>query len=309
MNNKYSLAIHGGAGTILKSKMSPEQEATYKAVLEESLAKGQKILAKGGNSLDAVEVAVTVLEDSHLFNAGKGAVFTADGKHEMEASIMCGKTLEAGAVAGITTLKNPVTLARKILEDNNYVFLSGNGAEEYGVLHKLETVTNDYFYSDMRYEQWQALKGSDKTALDHTDDRKFGTVGAVALDRHGNIAAATSTGGLTNKKYGRIGDSSVIGSGVYANNDTCAISCTGYGEFFLRGVVAYDISCLMEYGKLSLQQAADKVIMEKQTKLGGEGGIVGVDAKGNIALVFNSEGMYRGMVSESSSPKAFIFNV
>ena len=307
MKNKYSLAIHGGAGTILKSKMSLEQEAEYKKILVFALNKGGEVLATKGTALQAVEEAVKILEDSHLFNAGKGAVFTSDGTHEMEASIMCGNTLNAGALAGVTNIKNPVSLARKILDNENYVFLSGVGAEEFGKLQKLEVVPNDYFYSDMRYEQWQALKDSNKTALDHSDDRKFGTVGAAALDMHGNLAAATSTGGLTNKRYGRIGDSSVIGSGVYANNATCAISCTGYGEFFLRGVVAYDISCLMEYKGLSLQEASEIVILEKQTKLGGEGGIIGVDSQGSIAMVFNSEGMYRGRVTDLQSPETFIY--
>lgn len=296
MNNNFVLAIHGGAGTILKSKMTPEKENAYKQVLENALTTGYGILEKGGASLDAVEAAVILLENSELFNAGKGSVFTAEGTHEMEASIMCGKTLNAGAVAGVKKIKNPVILSRKVLEQQDYVYLAGEGAHLFARESGVECVDENYFYSEQRYEQWQAVKNSSKVMLDHSDDRKFGTVGAVALDVHGNLAAATSTGGLTNKKYGRVGDSSVIGAGVYANNDTCAISCTGYGEFFLRGVVAYDISCLMEYKGLSLQAAAEKVIMEKQVKLGGEGGVIGVDKTGNHCLVFNSEGMYRGVV-------------
>ena len=295
METNYSLAIHGGAGTILKSKMTDEKEVRYKTVLEKSLKAGAEILSKGGSSLEAVERTVVILEDSELFNAGKGSVFTAGGTHEMEASIMCGKSLQAGAVAGVRSIKNPVRLTRKILEKSEFVYLSGSGAQEFAEANGIEIVDPSYFYSEERYRQWQAIRDSDETALDHSD-RKFGTVGAVARDIHGNIAAATSTGGLTNKHYGRIGDSSVIGAGVYANNNTCGISCTGYGEFFLRGVVAYDISCLMEYRGLSLHQAASVVIHEKQVALGGEGGIIGVDSNGNISMVFNSEGMYRGAV-------------
>lgn len=297
MKNNYVLAIHGGAGTILKKNMTPEKEQAYKNVLQQSLEAGYKILKEGGASLDAVEHAVVVMENSDLFNAGKGSVFTAEGKHEMEASMMCGKTLEAGAVANVKNIKNPIRLSRKILVDENLVFISGKGAEQYAAEHQIEKMKDEYFYSELRYKQWQDIKKSDSMQLDHSGDRKFGTVGAVALDTHGNIAAATSTGGLTNKKYGRLGDSSVVGAGVYANNTTCAISCTGYGEFFLRGVVAYDISCLMEYKGYTLQQAAEKVINDKMVKLGGEGGIIGVDSAGNVSLVFNSEGMYRGSVS------------
>lgn len=296
MKNNFVLAIHGGAGTILKSKMTPEKEDAYKQVLANALTIGYDILEKGGSSLDVVEKAVILLENSELFNAGKGSVFTAKGSHEMEASIMCGQSLNAGAVAGVKKIKNPVVLSRKVLEQEDYVYLTGEGAHEFAKEAGVECVDEEYFYSKQRYDQWQAVKNSSRVMLDHSDDRKFGTVGAVALDKHGNLAAATSTGGLTNKKYGRVGDSSVIGAGVYANNDTCAISCTGYGEFFLRGVVAYDISCLMEYKGLSLQAASEKVIMEKQVRLGGEGGVIGVDHAGNHCLVFNSEGMYRGVV-------------
>ncbi|ELR70534.1 Isoaspartyl aminopeptidase [Fulvivirga imtechensis AK7] len=297
MDNNFVLAIHGGAGTILKSKMTAEKETAYNVALKSALAAGYEVLKNGGNSLDAVERAVIVLEDSDLFNAGKGSVFTSDGSHEMEASMMCGATLNAGAVAGVRCIKNPVILSRRVLDNEDYVYLSGEGAHLFAKETGLECVEEEYFYSDLRYQQWQSVRNSTKVALDHSDDRKFGTVGAVALDQHGNLAAATSTGGLTNKRYGRIGDSSVIGAGTYANNHTCAISCTGYGEYFLRGVVAYDISCLMEYAGMTLQEAAEKVILEKQVELGGEGGIIGVDAQGNSSLVFNSEGMYRGVVS------------
>ncbi|MCV9385303.1 isoaspartyl peptidase/L-asparaginase family protein [Reichenbachiella ulvae] len=298
MKNKYSLAIHGGAGTILKSSMSAEKEAAYKGVLESSLLAGEEILKNGGSSLDAVEASVIVLEDSDLFNAGKGSVFTADETHELEASIMCGRTLQAGAIGAATSIKNPVMASRKILDSSDYVYLSGQGADQFAKEQGCEMVPNSYFYSDFRYEQLQAARGSSRMKLDHSTDKKFGTVGAVALDQHGNLAAATSTGGLVNKKYGRLGDSSVIGSGVYANDATCAISCTGYGEFFLRGVVAHDISCLMEYKGLSLEEAAQLVINQKQVALGGEGGIIGVDHNGNCSLVFNSEGMYRGSIND-----------
>lgn len=306
---KFALAIHGGAGTILKSRMTDEKEQKYLKALKNALSAGHSILKQGGTSLTAVEAAVTYLEDSDLFNAGRGSVFSASGTHEMEASIMCGKSLEAGAVAGVQLIKNPIQLSRKVMEDTEYVYLAGAGAQEFAKSIGTQEETPDYFYSEHRYRQWQKIRGEQTMILDHSDDRKFGTVGAVALDMHGNLAAATSTGGLTNKKYGRVGDSSVIGSGTYANNDTCAISCTGYGEFFLRGVVAYDISCLMEYKGLSLQEAATIVIQEKQIKLGGEGGIIGVDGLGNISLVFNSEGMYRGQVSaDDEELKAQIFS-
>ncbi|HAA21011.1 MAG TPA: beta-aspartyl-peptidase [Cytophagales bacterium] len=302
-----TLAIHGGAGTILPEHLTPAKEQAYHQALEAALKAGYALLAEGSDSLLAVEAAVRVLEDSDLFNAGRGSVFTSDGTHEMEASMMCGRTLNAGAVAGVRNIKNPVTLSRHVLDNPDYVYLSGDGAAEFARLHDVVEEPDEYFYSQFRYEQWQAMRTSEKMILDHSDERKFGTVGAVALDLQGNLAAATSTGGLTNKQYGRIGDSSVVGAGVYANNETCAISCTGYGEFFLRGVVAYDISCLMEYKGLSLQAAAEKVIMEKQVALGGEGGVIGVDQSGELALVFNSIGMYRGKIGAEGKTQVAIF--
>ncbi len=307
MKDKYVLVIHGGAGTILKSNMTPKKEDAYRSALEQSLQAGNQILRDGGDSLMAVTKAVEVMENSEWFNAGRGSVFTSEGKHEMEASVMCGRTLRAGAAACVSNVRNPVILTRHILEDPGYVYLSGAGAEQYAIEKGLEMVDEKYFYSEHRYRQWQALKGSENVALDHSGDKKFGTVGAVALDMKGHLAAATSTGGLTNKKYGRIGDSSLIGAGVYANDKTCAISCTGYGEFFIRGVVAYDISCLMEYKGLSLDEAARTAIMEKQTAMGGEGGIIGVDVQGNISLTFNSEGMYRGWVSNDQKIHTAIY--
>ena len=295
--NKFAIAIHGGAGTILRSQMSAEKEKEYEAGLLSSLKAGTRILETGGASLDAVEAAICVLEDNPLFNAGKGAVFTHDGKHEMDASIMNGKTLEAGAVAGITGLKNPIILAKAIMEHSGHVLLCGEGAAEFARKMNLPFENDEYFFTQQRYDQLLEIRDSEKTELDHSDskEKKFGTVGAVALDMHGNLAAGTSTGGMTNKRYGRAGDSPIIGAGTYANNKTCAISCTGHGEFFIRAVVAYDISCLMEYKGFTLEQACNEVVYKKLVDLGGEGGLIALNAQGNICLPFNSEGMYRGM--------------
>ncbi|WP_339610963.1 isoaspartyl peptidase/L-asparaginase, partial [uncultured Planktosalinus sp.] len=239
--------------------------------------------------------AVRCLEDSPLFNAGKGSVFTNAGTHEMDAAIMYGKNLQAGAVTLITGIKNPVSLARDVMEKSDHVFLAGEGAMRFAKINGHILENPEYFYDEVRYQQWQGIKDSDKFQLDHSmnQEGKFGTVGAVACDQHGNIAAATSTGGMTNKKWGRVGDSPMVGAGNYANNNTCAVSCTGSGEFFIRGVVAYDVSCLMEYKGLSLQQATEEVIMNRILKIGGDGGLIAVDAKGNVAMPFNTEGMYR----------------
>jgi L-asparaginase / beta-aspartyl-peptidase len=290
----FAIAIHGGAGTITPASMTPELEKAYKNALAIALDKAHAILKSGGSALDAVELAVAQLEDAPLFNAGRGSVFTKEGKHEMDAAIMCGKTLEAGAVSGVRSIRNPVSLTRAILEHSDHVFLSGYGAEEFARKHAIAFEPEEYFYDQHRYKQWRDVRDTDIFMLDHTEDRKFGTVGAVALDLEGNLAAATSTGGMTNKNYNRIGDTPVIGSGTYANNRTCAISCTGHGEFFIRAVVAYDVSCLMEYKGYTLQQACETVVLDKLVKFGGEGGLIAVDGAGNIALPFNSEGMYRG---------------
>jgi beta-aspartyl-peptidase (threonine type) len=293
--NNYSIAIHGGAGTLVKGLMTAALEAEYKLALKMARDHGYEILEKGGSSIDAVEEAVKLLEDSPLFNAGKGSVFTNKGTHEMDASIMEGKTLEAGAVSLITGIKNPVSLARDVMEQSYHVFLAGDGAMQFakGLGYKIESP--EYFYDEVRYKQWQGIKDSNNFQLDHSvkKDGKFGTVGAVACDKHGNIAAATSTGGMTNKKWGRVGDSPMIGSGVYANNKTCAVSCTGSGEFFIRGVVAYDVSCLIEYKNMTLQEASEEVIHKRILEIGGDGGLIAVDAQGNIAMPFNTEGMYR----------------
>lgn len=297
--SKYAIAIHGGAGTILQSTMTPEKELAYKNGLKDAIEAGETILKNGGSAFDAVEKTIIVLEDNPLFNAGKGAVFTNEGKHELDASIMNGKDLMAGCVAGVQHIKNPISLARAVMEQSEHVMLTGNGAMEFAKKVNAKTETDDYFFVQLRYDQLQQAKQSNSMILDHTEDKiengekKFGTVGCVALDIDGNLAAGTSTGGMTNKKYGRVGDSSIIGAGTYANNNTCAISCTGHGELFIRSVVAYDISCLMEYKNLTLQQACDIVVMDKLVKIGGEGGLIAIDYKGNIVLPFNSDGMYR----------------
>lgn len=295
---KFSIAIHGGAGTILPALMTAPKELAYRNALQAAIKQGANILEKGGSSLDAVEAAVVSLEDFPLFNAGKGAVFTNTGTHEMDASIMYGLNLEAGAVSGISNVKNPIALAKLVMQQSGHVYLSGAAAENFAQLHQLAQEPANYFYTEERYKQWQDVKDSDTYQLDHTDkseqgEKKFGTVGAVAIDQHGNLAAATSTGGMTNKKYGRVGDTPIIGAGTYANNNTCAISCTGHGEYFIRAVVAYDISCLMEYKGLSLQEACKLVVNDKLVKMGGEGGLIAIDKWGNIALPFNSDGMYR----------------
>lgn len=302
---KISLAVHGGAGTILKEDMTPELEKAYLQGLEDALAAGYTVLEKNGSSIDAVKAAVISLEDNILFNAGRGSVFTKKGLHEMDAAIMNGKDLAAGAVAGVSHVRNPVVLADAVMNKSNHVFLSGDGALDFAIKNGTQLEPDEYFFSDFRYNQWQQIKHSDTYALDHSvqkaeallKDKKFGTVGAVACDANGNIAAATSTGGMTNKQYNRIGDSPVIGAGTYANNKTCAISCTGHGEPFIKAVAAYDVSCLMEYKGMSLHDAMYEVVNNKLVKIDGEGGMIGVDAAGNTALLFNSAGMYRGVKS------------
>lgn len=291
----FSIAIHGGAGTLLKGLMTSELEAKYIDALETALDAAYVVLEKGGSALDAVETAVVLLEDTPLFNAGKGSVFTAEGTHEMDAAIMDGKTRKAGAVTLITGIKNPVSLARDVMENSNHVFLAGEGAMRFADDRGYEIEPPEYFYDEVRYRQWQGIKDSDNFQLDHSvkKDGKFGTVGAVACDIYGNVAAATSTGGMTNKKWGRVGDSPMIGCGNYANNATCAVSCTGSGEYFIRGVVAYDVSCLMEFKGMSLEEATSEVIHKRILEIEGDGGLIAVDSKGNIAMPFNTEGMYR----------------
>ncbi len=292
MNKKIAIALHGGAGTILRSSMTADLQKEYEQGLQQALDAGYAIIEKGGSALNAVETAVMVLEDFPLFNAGRGSVFNHEGKIEMDASIMSGSDLKAGAVCGVHTIKNPIRLARCVMERSEHVMLCGEGAEQFARQEGIVFEKEDYFHTALRYKQWQEALKENKIQMDHSD-KKFGTVGAVALDASGNLAAATSTGGMTNKKFGRIGDSPVIGAGTYAHNSTCAVSCTGHGELFLRSVVAYDISCLMEYKGLSLQQACNRVVHDKLVRIGGEGGLVAIDSSGTICMPFNSEGMYR----------------
>jgi L-asparaginase / beta-aspartyl-peptidase len=305
----FSIAIHGGAGTILKKDLTPELEAAYTKALADAVASGFEVLSGGGNAIDAVTAAVISLEDCIFFNAGKGSVFTKTGGHEMDAAIMNGISLEAGAVAGVSSVRNPVLLARTIMEKSEHVMLSGAGALQFAKQQQLQLEEEDYFFSQFRYDQWQLVKNENSTALDHNIqlEKKFGTVGAVACDANGNLAAATSTGGMTNKNFNRIGDTPVIGAGTYANNKTCAISCTGHGELFLRAVASYDVSCLMEYKGMSLQQAMELVTLDKLVKINGEGGMVGVDAHANTAMIFNSEGMYRAMQHSNGEKQVAIY--
>jgi beta-aspartyl-peptidase (threonine type) len=296
-----TLVIHGGAGTILKEDMTGPLEKAYLDGLRSALNVGFAVLEEGGSSINAVKAALVILEDNMLFNAGRGSVFTKKGLQEMDAAIMDGRTLNAGAVSGVRNVRNPIELATEVMRSSNHVFLSGKGANDFAIKQGIKLEPDEYFFSQFRYDQWKDIRDSDNYSLDHTHqrleelmkDKKFGTVGAVACDANGNLAAATSTGGMTNKKFGRIGDSPIIGCGTYANNNTCAISCTGHGEMFIRTVAAYDVSCLMEYKNLSLEEAMNIVVHDKLIKIGGEGGMIGVDAKGNAAMVFNSAGMYR----------------
>jgi L-asparaginase / beta-aspartyl-peptidase len=312
-----TLAIHGGAGTILPSMLTPELEVQYKQGLNDALDAGYKILESNGSALDAVQAAVQSLENCVLFNAGRGSVFTNAGTHEMDACLMDGSNLAAGAVSAVRGVKNPIELCRAIMDKSGHVFLSGNGAQQFAMQQGFEIVEDNFFFNQYRYDQWQEIKDSEFYQLDHKEDKlkdslvhsdkKFGTVGAVAFDAHSNIAAATSTGGMTNKRFGRVGDSPIIGSGNYANNKTCAISCTGHGEFFLRAVVAYDISCLMEYKGFTLQQACEEVVLKKLVEFGGEGGIIAVDTMGNYQLCYNSEGMYRGVRTSAGDNMVAIY--
>ena len=304
----FALAIHGGAGTILPEEMTPERAHAYRESLEAALRRGHAVLRSGGHALDAVEAAVRSLEDTPLFNAGRGAVFNADGRHELDAAIMEGAGLRAGAVAGVPNVKNPVSLARMVMERSEHVLVSGMGAFEFAHRNKVELEDDHYFFDPFRYEQWQAVKGTDQTRLDHSGgDRKFGTVGAVARDAQGRLAAATSTGGMTNKRWQRIGDSPIVGAGTYANDATCAVSCTGHGESFIRAVAAHDVHALMAYKGLSLAEAARIVVQEKLPPLGGEGGLIAIDKDGRIVLEFNCTGMYRGSVSGDGPFETAIF--
>lgn len=316
------IAIHGGAGAITRAAMSAEKEQHYLQALEDIVASGQAILASGGSALDAVTEAVRLLEECPLFNAGKGAVFTHQGTHELDASIMDGSTLDAGAISCVNHIRNPILTARKVLEVSPHVMFTGAGAEDFARENGQEMVMADYFSTSERFEQLQrALSSEGGVLLDHDGaglvasgsddpldaDRKFGTVGAVAIDVQGNLAAATSTGGMTNKQAGRVGDSPIIGAGCYASNRTVAVSCTGTGEVFMRTLAAYDVAAQMDYAGLTLQQASDNVVMEKLVELGGSGGMIAIDHLGNVALPFNSEGMYRGVGYVGEAPKVAIY--
>lgn len=301
----FGIVIHGGAGTILKENMSDSLETAYKAKLKEAISVGYEILKNGGTSLEAVKNTINVMEDSPLFNAGKGAVFTHEGSNELDASIMDGATLNAGAVAGVKHIKNPIDLARDVMQSSEHVMLYGAGAEEFAKGLGYKMMDTSYFYTQNRYESLQKVLEKEKSKNEkkisfedyYIKNSKFGTVGCAALDKHGNLAAGTSTGGMTNKRWNRIGDSPIIGAGTYANNATCAVSSTGWGEYFIRSVVAYDISALMEYKGMSLQEAARKVIQKKVTAIGGDGGIVAIDKDGNVAMEFNTAGMYRATMN------------
>ena len=326
--NKIALAIHGGAGTILKSEMIAELEAEYRAGLYNALQTGWRILSKKGSALDAVEAAVVELENFPLFNSGHGAVFTHDGKNELDASIMDGKNLKAGAIAFVKNVKNPIKLARLVMERTEHILLGGDGANEFARQMNVELESDEYFFTDHRYQQLLKARELGVVQLDHTSEvesgkwkvesgksnpksktqspKSLGTVGAVACDSDGNIAAATSTGGMTNKKFGRIGDTAIIGAGNYADNATCAVSCTGHGEYFMLGVTAYDVAARMKYKNLSLENAAREAI-EHLTEIGGEGGFIAVDSSGNVALPFNSEGMYRGFITADGAAVVEIY--
>ena len=308
--SKPMLVMHGGAGTITRATMTPEMEKQYREKLEEALRAGHAVLMKDGSSLDAVEASIRILEDSPLFNAGKGAVFTHEGKNELDAAIMNGKK-RAGAVAGVSRIKNPISAARLVMEKSDHVFLIGPGAERFALAQGLAEVTPLYFWTERRWKQLQnelrEEQGKPKAYLDVPEVHKFGTVGAVALDKDGNLAAGTSTGGTSNKRYGRVGDSPIIGAGTYADNDSVAVSCTGTGEYFIRWTVAHDIAALVKYKGMSVQQAGDEVIHKKLEPVHGDGGAIVLDRNGNFSMPFNSEGMYRGWIGPDGVAHVLIY--
>ena len=324
-NPRIGFIIHGGAGSMKKGSMTPEREKEYRDKLTEALLAGYKALQDGKTSLDAVEIAIRMMEDSPLFNAGKGAVFTADGRNELDASIMDGNTLKAGGVAGLHHVKNPITLARAVMEKSPHVLMFGDGAEKFAKEWNIELVDEKYFWTQERWDGFQKIKQKEKEEkqkLRQQEPKKvselndgysekaqkiFGTVGAVALDKEGNLAAGTSTGGMDNKKYGRVGDSPIIGAGTYANNNTCGVSATGWGEYFIRLGVARDISALMEYRAMTVQAAADAVIKQKLQKLGGDGGVIVMDKFGNMAVSFNTDGMFRAYIGSDGKPVVEIY--
>ena len=294
---QWAIVIHGGAGVITRDKMTPEMDKEYRAALAEAMNVGKKILSEGGSALDAVEKTINIMEDNPLFNAGKGAVFTHDGKNELDAAIMDGSNLAAGAVTCVMDIKNPISAARRVMTNSPHVMLSGAGASQFAKEQGLEIVPPEYFYTDRRFKDLKEILKREKK----------GTVGCCALDKNGNLAAGTSTGGMPNKRYNRIGDSPIIGAGTYANNNTCAVSGTGVGEFFIRWTVAHDISALMEYKGLSLKEASELVVNDKLVKAGGSGGVICVDKLGNVAFPFNSEGMFRGFAQADGKEGIFIY--
>ncbi|HUR82425.1 MAG TPA: isoaspartyl peptidase/L-asparaginase [Thermoanaerobaculia bacterium] len=307
---KIMLVIHGGAGTITRKSMTAEAEQQYRAGMEQALRTGHAVLMKGGSSVDAVEATIRVLEDNPLFNAGKGAVFTHEGRNELDAAIMDGKTKAAGSVAGVTIIKNPISAARAVMEKSEHVMMVGRGAELFATQQGLEIVDPSYFWTERRWKSLQQELLKEKPQASHysvPEDKKMGTVGAVALDRNGNLAAGTSTGGMTNKKYGRVGDAPIIGAGTYAENESCAVSATGHGEFFIRWTVAHDIAALVKYRGMSVKDAGDEVIHKKLEPVKAEGGVIILDTKGNFAMPFNSEGMYRGWISADGTPHVEIY--
>ncbi|MFD1294485.1 isoaspartyl peptidase/L-asparaginase family protein [Lutibacter holmesii] len=314
--NSFSIVIHGGAGGIKREYFTKEQEEAYSKKLEEALNAGYAVLEKGGISLDAVQAAINVMENSPLFNAGKGAVYNSDGNQEMDAAIMDGKTLNSGAIAGVNHIKNPILAARIVMDSSKHVLLSGKGAEIMAAKYGIEMVDSTYFFTEKRMNQLRKLQGKEKTQLDHTaflikneliDDHKFGTVGAVAMDKSGNIAAGTSTGGMTNKKYGRIGDVPLIGAGTYANNLTCGISATGTGEYFIRTVASHEVSSLIQYKGFSPKEALNEVLFNQIGPLGGEGGMILIDKNGDVYWDFNSTGMFRGYKKSNGETKVEMF--
>ena len=322
MTSTPVIAIHGGAGTLSRSHISPEQEASYHSALDNILRAAQQLLASGGSALDAVSMAVEMLEDCPLFNAGLGAVFTRDATHELDAAGMNGSDLRAGAVAGVSHIRRPVRAARAVMEHSEHVLLIGAGAEKFAQDCGLELVAPDFFSTEPRLAQLRLAQASQQTVLDHDgasamsfrapaspldESRKFGTVGAVACDAQGNVAAATSTGGMTNKRPGRVGDTPLIGAGTYADNRTAAVSCTGTGEMFIRTATAYDVCARMAYGGQTLQDATEQVVMQSLPAIGGKGGLIAVDAQGNLSLSFNTEGMYRGYARVGEEPHTAIF--
>jgi beta-aspartyl-peptidase (threonine type) len=310
LDRPIAIAIHGGSGTINKGDFSPEKENEIRQTLERAVRSGHAVLADGGSSLDAITRAVTILEDSPYFNAGKGAVFNSEGKNELDASIMDGATLDAGAVAAVHNVRNPVLLAKKVMTASPHVMLMGEGAEQFGREHGIAFEEDDYFFTDYRWQQLQKAKTNpdpEASFLSETPDRWFSTVGAVALDSHGNLAAATSTGGMTNKQWGRVGDSPIIGAGTYADNRSCAVSATGHGEYFIRATVARDICSRIQFRNQSLQDAANEVVMQQLVKMGGSGGIIAADRTGQLALTFNTPGMYRASIDADGNVYVAIY--